>query len=335
MTALTHPQAANAALMVLLMDDDEASALLSRLTPEELALLGQNMCDLGEIAEDRVSEAIRDFAQAASERVMPAEGRMDKVRSVMTSAVGAIRADGVMRRIVVDEPRGPTALEIARWLEPEIILKLVADEFPQTIAVLLVQLDPMVAAQVLAGLPEEDQPEIVHRVATLGPVAPSALTMLEELLENRITESFGTMPLRLGGVREVAEIINSAGKAAEKRILPVINKRDKALYKQIESELFKFEHLFVLDPQAMGALLREVDSDLLIDALKGIDETQRDVFFRAMSSRAADGLKDEIETRGRLKFADVDAAQKRIIEVAKRLIADGTIILGDGDEDYV
>ena len=104
---------------------------------------------------------------------------------------------------------------------------------------------------------------------------------------------------------------------------------------QIESELFKFEHLFVLDPQAMGALLREVDSDLLIDALKGIDETQREVFFRAMSSRAADGLKDEIETRGRLKFADVDAAQKRIIEVAKRLIADGTIILGDGDEDYV
>tara|TARA_A100001391_G_scaffold7621_8_gene4999 strand:- start:17007 stop:18014 length:1008 start_codon:yes stop_codon:yes gene_type:complete len=335
MTALTHPQAANAALMVLLMDDDEASSLLARLTPEELALLGQNMCDLGEIAPDRVTAAISDFAQAANERVMPAEGRVDKVRSVMTSAVGPIRADGVMRRIVVDEPRGPTALEIARWLEPEIILKLVADEFAQTIAVLLVQLDPMVAAKVLAGLPDDVQPEVVHRVATLGPVAPSALTMLEELLESRITESFGTMPLRIGGVREVAAIINGAGKAAEKRILPVINKRDKALFKQIESELFKFEHLFVLDPQAMGALLREVDSDLLIDALKGIEEKDREVFFRAMSSRAADGLKDEIEDRGRLKFAEVDAAQKRIIEVAKRLIADGTIMLGDGDGDYV
>ena len=335
MTTLTHPQAANAALMVLLMDEDEAGALLKRLTPEELALLGQNMCDLGEIAPDRITEAIRDFAHAASERVMPAEGRVDKVRSVMTTAVGPIRADGVMRRIVLDEPRGPTALEIARWLEPEIILQLVADEFAQTIAVLLVQLDPMVAAQVLAALPEDAQPEIVHRVATLGPVAPSALTMLEELLENRITESFGSMPLRMGGVREVAEIINNAGKAAEKRIMPAINKRDKVLFKQLENELFKFEHLFVLDAQAMGALLREVDSEVLIDALKGIEESQRDVFFRAMSSRAADGLKDEIDGRGRLKFAEVDAAQKKIIEVAKRLMADGTIMIGDGDGDYV
>lgn len=335
MTALSHPKAANAALMVLLMDDGEASTLLSRLTPEELGMLGQHMCDLGEVAPDQISAAISDFADAASGGGMYADGRVERVRTMMTSAVGPVRADSLMRRLVIEEPKKPSALEIAQWLEPEIILKLIVDEFPQTIAVLLVQLDPQVAAHVLAGLPEDDQPEIVHRVATLGPVAPAALTMLEELLESRIAESYGSMPLKLGGVREVADIINSAGKAAEKRILPILNKRDKVLVKQIENELFKFEHLFVLEPQAMGALLREVDSDILIDALKGIEEHERDYFFRAMSSRAADGLKDEIETRGRLKMQDVQEAQKRIIEVAKRLAADGTIVIGEGEDDYV
>lgn len=331
-----HPKAANAALMVLLMDDGDAAALLGRLSPDELGLLGQHMCDLGEVAPEQISAAITDFADAASVGGMPDDNRVGRVRTMMTNAVGPVRADSLMRRIVAERAPEPSgALELARWLEPEVILPLVADEFPQTIAVLLVQLDPQVAARVLAGLPDEDQPEVVHRVATLGPVAPAALLMLEELLTSRITESYGAMPLTMGGVREVAEIINQAGKAAEARIMPTINKRDKVLYRAIENELFKFEHLFVLDPQMMGALLREVDSDVLIDALKGIEEPQRNVFFRAMSGRAADGLRDEIDGRGRLKMADVVEAQKRIIEVAKRLVADGAIVLGDGDGDYV
>jgi len=335
MTELSHPKAANAALMLLLMEDEEATNLLARLSPEELSLLGQHMCDLGEVAPGQISLAISDFASAASSGGMPADGRVERVRTMMTSAVGPVRADSLMRRIIIDEPSGPSALEIARWLEPEIILKLIAGEFAQTIAVLLVQLDPHVAASVLAGLPEADQPEIVHKVATLGPVAPAALTMLEELLNSRISESFGTMPLKLGGVREVADIINQSGKAAEKRILPALGKRDKQLVKAIESELFKFEHLFALDPQAMGTLLREVDSDVLIDALKGIEEGERTYFFSAMSSRAADGLKDEIEGRGRLKMSEVEEAQKKIIEVAKKLAADGSIVMGEGDGDYV
>ena len=142
-------------------------------------------------------------------------------------------------------------------------------------------------------------------------------------------------PSAMGGPREAAEIINSAGKMVEKRVMPEITKLDKALAKQIESEMFKFEHLFVLDSQAMGALLREVESDVLIDALKGIEEDQRSVFFKAMSSRAADGIKDEIAGRGRLKMADVQAAQKAIVAVARRLAAEGTIVFGSGDDDYV
>jgi flagellar motor switch protein FliG len=119
--------------------------------------------------------------------------------------------------------------------------------------------------------------------------------------------------------------------------MPEINRMDKALAREIESEMFKFEHLFVLDPQSMGALLRDVESDLLIDALKGIEEEQRNVFFRAMSSRAADGVRDEISARGRLKMAEVISAQKAIVAVARKLAAEGTIVFGSGggDDEYV
>ena len=159
---------------------------------------------------------------------------------------------------------------------------------------------------------------------------------LEQLLESRIAESHGRDMLLLGGMREAAEIINNAGKAAEKRIMPELGRIDKALARRIENEMFKFEHLFALDPQAMGALLREVESEVLIDALKGTAEEHREAFFRAMSSRAADRVKDEIASRGRLKMAEVVEAQRTIIAIARRLAGEGVIQFGGGgDDEYV
>ncbi|MEJ2458082.1 MAG: FliG C-terminal domain-containing protein, partial [Novosphingobium sp.] len=201
--------------------------------------------------------------------------------------------------------------------------------------VLLIQLDPEIAAEVLHSLPNEVQPQIIHRIATLGPVSPPALEMLEELLNQRITEFHGQRPLQMGGAREAAEIINGTGKVTEKRIMSELNKLDKPMAKKIEEEMFKFEHLFVLEPMAMGALLRDVPSDTLIDALKGIGEEERNFFFRAMSSRAADGVKDEIAARGRTKLADVVSAQKEIVTIARKLAAEGTIAFGSSDDDYV
>jgi flagellar motor switch protein FliG len=255
----------------------------------------------------------------------------------MTGALGEVKADSIMRRVAPPEnaPRTP-ALEIAQWLEPEVLIPLVQDEHPQAIAVLLVQLEPATAAAVLAGLPEPLHTPVVHRIAKLGPVSPEAIAILEETLAARIAGVHGIKRLEMGGVREAAEIINSAARSVEKRVMPGLNKLDKKLARDLESELFKFEHLLELDPQMMGQLLREVESELLIDALKGLEEPQREVFFAAMSSRAADGLRDEIEERGRIKRADVEAAQKAIIAVAKKLAADGTIVFGGGgDDDYV
>jgi len=323
-----------AAVFVMLLDEEQASRLLSQLTPGELKLLGEKMCALGDIAPEAIMRSVDGFAARTEKLGINAYGRVSKVHGIMRRAVGEVKADNLMERILPDTPPA-SPLEIAKWLNPHAIVPMVQGEHPQAIAVLLIQLEPDVAAKVLHSLPHEAQTQVVHRIATMGPVRPEALGMLEELLSRRIMEFHGRGALSMGGAKNAADIINNSAKAVEKRVMPEITKMDKGLARAIENEMFKFEHLFELDPKSMGSLLREVESDILINALKGIAEEQRDVFFAAMSSRAADGVKDEINNRGRLKMADCVEAQKQIVTAARRLAAEGVIAFGSGDDDYV
>ena len=323
-----------AAVLVMLLVEDQASRLLAELEPAELRLLGEKMCALGDIGPEAIVHAVKGFVARTEQLGLNGHGRVHQVHSLMKRAVGEVKADNLMQRIVPEDSR-PSSLELARWLNPSAIVPQIRGEHPQAIAVLLVQIDPEVAAQVLHALPQDDQAQVVHRVATMGPVAPAAIAMLEELLTRRIAQAHGQAALTMGGARNAADLINNGGKALEKRVLPEIARKDRQLARQIEAEMFKFEHLFALDTQSMGALLREVESDVLINALKGIAEDQRQVFFGSMSSRAADGVKDEINARGRLKMADVVEAQKAIIATARRLAAEGVIAFGAGEDDYV
>ena len=323
-----------AAVMVMLLGEEDAAQLLARLSPEELQRLGSRMCALGEIGPEAISDAIASFARCADSPGITAHNRVGDVRRMMTGALGEIKADSLMRRVAPADDK-PTAIELVRWLEPDLIIPLIEDEPPQAIAVLLAQLDPVVAARVLVGLPEELHTSVVHRIARLGPVSQAAIAILEQTLTAKIARVHGNVAFKLGGVAEAAAIINNSARAVEKRVVPGIGKLDKRLAQELESEMFRFEHLYVLDGQMMGALLREIESTVLIDALKGVPEEEREHFFGAMSSRAADGLRDEIEERGRLKRSEVEAAQKQIIAIAKRLAAEGTIVLGEGEDEYV
>jgi len=324
-----------AAVMVMLLEDDQAAQILAQLEPSELRLLGEKMCALGEIGPVAIAQAIAGFVEKTERLGLIAHDRVGQVRSLMTRAVGEVKADSMMQRILPDDKSQMPTIELARWLTPQVIVPLIRDEHPQAIAVLLVQLDPEVAAAVLHSMPEEIQGQVVHRIASLGPVAAEAIAMLEEILTRRISESHGQAALTMGGPREAADIINASARTVEKRVMPEIAKQDRQLAKAIENEMFKFEHLYVLDDKSMGALLREVDSDALIAALKGIAEDQREVFLRAMSSRAADGVRDEIAGRGRMKMAEVIEAQKTMVAAARRLSAEGVIVFGAGDDDYV
>ncbi|MBO9516532.1 MAG: flagellar motor switch protein FliG [Porphyrobacter sp.] len=329
------PDAERAAILVMLLEEEDAAGLLSRLSPEELQQLGSKMFGLGELGPKAITDALAGFAESASQGGLPAQDRSEDVRRIMTGAVGELKASNLMRRIAPEASQQSPTLELARWLNADVIISLIEEEHPQAIAVLLLQLDPQVAAQVLAGLPEAVQAPVIQRVARLEPIAPEALVMLEEMLSTRISTNHGRVPLSMGGVREAAEIINAAAKAVEKRVMPEITKIDKKLAKELENEMFKFEHLFKLDAKTMGQLLREVENEVLIDALKGITDEEREPFFAAMSARAADGVRDEIEARGRVKKADALTAQQSVIATAKRLAAEGTISLGDGGDEYV
>lgn len=327
-----------AAIMMLLLSEEDAAGLLSHLSPDELRQLSARMCTLGEIAPSEIVDAIAGFSNATPDGGIPEIGRVDTVRRLLNGAVGEIKTDSVLRSALPEpeqpQPEPASALGLLRWLEPSIIADLLADEHPQAIAVLLLQVESDVAAAALALLPKDIQAPVLHRVARLGPVSPQALAVLEDAMKAKLSQLQGSPSLSLGGVKQAAEIINRAHKTVEQTVMPTLGKLDKPLAKALEEEMFKFEHLFALDTKMTGVLLREVESDLLILALRGLDVPQRDHFFAAMSQRAADGLRDEIESRGRVKRTDIEAAQKQIVAIAKRLVASGELIMGGGDDDY-
>jgi flagellar motor switch protein FliG len=180
------------------------------------------------------------------------------------------------------------------------------------------------------------QAEVVHRIATLGPVSGEAIEMLRDLLARRADTSKAPAAMQVGGAKEAAAIMNATRKATEQRVMPKVAKISKETAKAIEDEMFVFEHLFGLDDKSMGTLLRGVEADVLVLAMKGVEEGQRQKFFGAMSARAADGIKDEMEARGPCKLSEVLEAQKTILQIARQMAKDGAIRLaGGGDDDYV
>lgn len=326
-------EAERAAVILMLMDDDEAATLLAQLDPNELQLVGEKMIELGEIGPDRIASAIEGFVRHADSTGVSAHDRPELVRQRMTRALGEVKADSIMQRIAPAER--PISLELARWLAPPVLLPLVEEEHPQAIAVLLLLLDAEPAAELLTLLSPTLQPDLVERIARMRKVSGHALAMLDEILSSRIAQRFGKAALSMGGAREAAELINMAAGNVGKTVIPAITQRDAELAKAIEAEMFTFEMLFALDVMQMGSLLRDVESEVLVDALKGLPEEQRDPFFAAMSSRAADGVRDEIEMRGRLKLEDVRAAQRRMIQQARELADSGEISLGKSDGEFV
>lgn len=325
-----------AAIMVMLLAEEDASKILSQLTPDELRQLAGTMCGIGEVQPQSIIDAISGFSHSTQGNGIAEHGRVASVRRMLEGAVGEVKTENLMRQIAPDEgDEGQPALGLLRWLDPQIIGEILADEHPQAIAVLLLQLDTEVAAAALAALPEHLHTPVLHRVARLGPVSRQAIAILEQTLNAKIEKLHGSIPLTMGGIKQAADIINRSHRSVEKRVIPSIGKVDKKLAKELEDEMFKFEHLFALDVKMTGVLLREIENDTLILALKGIEPEQREQFFGAMSSRAADGLRDDIEGRGRVKKSEVEQAQKDVVAIAKRLMADGEIIMGGGDEDYV
>ncbi len=322
-----------AAVLMMLVGDEEAAAILQKLEPEEVRQLGKAMFNVADVSENEVESVLTDFVNKARERTAIGFDPRPKIESVMTRALGQEKADSVLARIT--PPADACQIDLLDWMDANEIATLIEKEHPQIAAVLIANLESSVAAQVLELLPEAVQPDVVHRIAKLGPITPEAVETLTSVLNNRVGATRNTTGVSLGGTREAARIMSSARKATEARVMPKIAKMDRETARAIEEAMFVFDNLLDLDDKNLGTLIRNIEADILTRALKGVDEAARSRFLGCMSSRAADGIRDEMEARGPMRLSEVLEAQKAIIQIARNLAKDGTIMMGGGEDDYV
>lgn len=326
-----------AAVLMMLVGEEEAAAILQKLDPEEVRQLGKAMFNVADVSEAEVEIVLDDFVFKARERTGVSFDPAPKIESIMTRALGPERASGVLARVM---PASQAAsIEWLDWFEPEEIAGMIENEHPQIAAVLLANLDPDIAAKVFEHLPEAVQPQILRRIAKLGPIPPEAIETLKTMLQSRAGSGSRkpTGGLQLGGTREAAKILSGARKITEQRVMPKLAKIDREVARAIEEAMFVFDNLLELDDKNLSTLIRNVDTTILVKSLKGVEEEVRDRFLGCMSSRAADGIRDEMEALGPMKMADVLEAQKGMIAIARGLVKDGTIQMPSkgGDDDYV
>ena len=335
--ARTYTGVERAAVLMMLVGEEEAAAILQKLDPEEVRQLGSAMFAVADVSEQEMEDVLDDFVGKARERTGVTFEPRPRIEAVMNLALGPEKAESVLARIT--PPEASCELELLDWLDASEIAQMIEKEHPQIAAVMIANLDPAVGGQVLELLPDAVQPDILHRIARLGPINPDAVETLKAVLANRRSGSGGGRSggngMTLGGTREAAKILQGARKATEQRVMPKLFKIDKDVAKAIEEAMFVFDNLLDLDDKNLGTLIRNIDGDILSRALKGVDEAARGRFLGCMSARAADGIRDEMEARGPMKLAEVLEAQKAMIAIARNLAKDGTIVMGAGDDDYV
>ncbi|WP_447727584.1 flagellar motor switch protein FliG [Sphingomonas koreensis] len=324
-----------AAVLMMVVGDEEAAAILQKLDPEEVRQLGTAMMSVADVSEWEMAQVLDDFTGRAQERSAIQFDPRPKLESVVTKALGPERASTILARILPPEPN--ESISALQWMDAAEIAAMLEEEHPQIAAVLLAHLEPATAGQVLEMLPEAVQPQVLRRVAKLGPVTSEALATLTALLERHSSQPRRAAGVQMGGTREAAKIMSSVRKITEQKVMPKLAKLDREVARAIEEAMFVFDNLLELDDKNMGTLLRNIESDVLVRSLKGADEAARTRFLSCMSSRAADTIRDEMEARGPMKLTEVLEAQKVMIAIARQLVKDGTITMpgGGGDDDYV
>jgi flagellar motor switch protein FliG len=323
-----------AAILLMLLGDEEAAEILSHLEPYEVQHLGSAMFNVADVTEDQVESVFHTFLEKTRARTTIGFGAAPRIRAVMEHALGQERANNVLARIT--PPTRSRALEALRWMDAKTIAALIEHEHPQIAALVVAHLDPPIAADVLQLLPADMQPDVIYRVARLESVTPEALEELERILVREVGRvSFSPPAPPRGGASEAAKIMNNMRSGQEQRIIRTLGKIDKTLAQKIEDEMFIFEDLMELDDRNLGILLRNIDNEVLIVALKGADERLKEKMFGCMSARAADSIRDEMEARGPMRLAEVQEAQKEVLAMARRLADAGTIVLAGRGDDYV
>lgn len=331
--AADKPGLRAAATLLLSLGEGPAAEVLKYLTAKDVQRIGSTMSTIGPLSKAEVAETCRQFLEQADEQASVGVGADEYIRSMLTNALGEDKANGLIDRILFG--RTSKGLETLKWMDPRGVADTIRHEHPQTIAVILAYLEPEQASEIVMRLPENMRGEVLARVATLDGVQPSALSHLDEVIERQFSGNTSTRTATLGGAKATAAILNQLEGSQESFILDQIRRGDEQLATTIEELIFTFEDLLGMADRDLQQLLREVTSDALVPALKAADEELRAKFFKNMSQRAAEMLKDDIEARGPVKISDAEAAQKQVLAKARALADSGAIALTGKDEGYV
>jgi flagellar motor switch protein FliG len=322
-----------AAVIMLLMGESQAAEAIKFMSPKEVQALGSAMVGVVDLSQETVAKVLDDFVATIKQQTNLGLGTTDYVESILKRALGEDKASTVLGRIL---PGSSTkGLEILRWMDPRAISDMILNEHPQVIAIILSVLEYDVAADVLNFLPKERRGEVMQRVAKLETVQPSAMDELERIMAEQFSNNSSAKSSSFGGVKTAAKIMNFVKVDLETEVMSSLSAIDEELTLQIQDNMFTFENLSMVDNRAIQVMMRNIDSDLLMVALKGASEETRDKFFDNMSQRAKAMFIDDMESKGPMRISDVEDAQKNIMRTARKLSDSGELVLAGRGDDFV
>ena len=321
----------NAAIFLMSLGEEEAAEVFKHFSPKEVQRLGETIARMRTVSRERVDEVIDKFTREAASQSLLVSDTDNYVRSVLRRALGDDKAALLIDRIL--QGGDVSGIESLKWMDPISVAELLRNEHPQILAAILVHLDQDHAANILKQFTERTRNEVMLRIATLEGIQPTALKDLNEALYQVLAGGDKIRKSSLGGVKTAAEIINLLGTSLEASVVDSIRENDPDLAQKIMDKMFTFEDLLKLDNKAIQMVLKEVASDALVIALKGASSELRDKILSNMSSRAAEALKEDLESRGPVRLSEVESQQKDILKVVRRLSDEGQIVLGGGGDD--
>jgi len=327
------PGPERAAILLMSLGEGEAAQVLKHMGAKDVQRVGQAMASLANVSRERVDHVVTRFVTELDTQTSIGVGSDDYVRRVLVGALGEDKAGSLIDRILLG--RNSKGLEALKWMETRAVADLVRNEHPQIVAIVLAYLDSDQAAEVLSLLPERMKSDVLMRIARLDGIQPAALRELDEIMEKQFSGGTNLKSSSVGGIKVAANILNLMDSTVESAILDRINEIDTDLSQRIQDLMFVFDDLGDVDDRGIQALMREVNGDLLTMALKGADSRVKDKVLKNMSKRAADMLVEDMAAKGPVRLADVEAAQKEILLIARRLSESGEIQLGGKGDDFV
>jgi len=324
-----------AAILLLSLEHEAAGAVLKELPTDMVEEVTRQLASLGEVPRDLAEQVVEEFHSLRLASQYAKEGGLDYARMLLKDSLDAKLADKVISQIQTQVQKTP--FSFLQKAESENLLTFIQDEHPQTIALIISHLNHHKASEILVGLPEQKQIEVVRRVANMEQTNPDVIQQVERGLESRLSNMLLHSMEKVGGVETVAEVLNLCDRTTEKSILEGIEAEDPDLVEQIRRLMFVFEDILMVNDKGIQAVLKEIDNDELCMALKTASDELKDKIFSNMSARASELIKEDMEYMGPVRLSDVEAAQQRIVDVVRRLEEAGEIIIAGrgGEKDLI